>query len=498
MMGHSCYGNASSLAHYVAPADWVRDAEQHAAQAHGITLADLMQRAGQAAFNRVRQYYPCARHWLILCGHGNNGGDGYVVARLARASGIHVTLLAVAGDGALPIEAQQARTQWLQAGGCVQPAMLPLPEAEVIVDALLGIGLHAAPRAPYDGLIAAINAHPAPVVALDLPSGLNADTGIALGAVVRAEHTQSFVCLKPGLLTGQARAVVGQLHCDPLGLSGWLAAQRWPWRRLDGQDLAGWLPPRSPLAHKGEQGRLLLIGGDHGMGGAIRLAGQAALRSGAGLVRVLTRAEHVAPLLAACPELMVEAWSPAALHEALAWADVLAIGPGLGRRDWGRRALAAIVDCQRPMLWDADALNLLAEAPSADARRVITPHPGEAARLLGCSIAQIEQDRPAAVCALQRRYGGVALLKGAGTLIADGTRRAIADIGNPGMASGGMGDILSGIIGGLLAQKLPLYDATCAGAVVHGVAADVLAQREGTRGMLASDLLPEIRRWVNP
>lgn len=497
-MGHSCYGNASSLAHYVAPADWVRDAEQHAAQAHGITLADLMQRAGQAAFNRIRQYYPCARHWLILCGHGNNGGDGYVVARLARASGIHVTLLAVAGDGALPIEAQQARTQWLQAGGCVQPAMLPLPEAEVIVDALLGIGLHAAPRAPYDGLIAAINAHPAPVVALDLPSGLNADTGIALGAVVQAEHTQSFICLKPGLLTGQARAVVGQLHCDPLGLSGWLAAQRWPWRRLDGQDLAGWLPPRSPLAHKGEQGRLLLIGGDHGMGGAIRLAGQAALRSGAGLVRVLTRAEHVAPLLAACPELMVEAWSPAALHEALAWADVLAIGPGLGRRDWGRRALAAIVNCQRPMLWDADALNLLAEAHSADARRVITPHPGEAARLLGCSIAQIERDRPAAVCALQRRYGGVALLKGAGTLIADGTRRAIADIGNPGMASGGMGDILSGIIGGLLAQKLPLYDATCAGAVVHGVAADVLAQREGTRGMLASDLLPEIRRWVNP
>ena len=497
-MGHSCYGNASSLAHYVAPADWVRDAEQHAAQAHGITLADLMQRAGQAAFNRIRQYYPCARHWLILCGHGNNGGDGYVVARLARASGIHVTLLAVAGDGALPIEAQQARTQWLQAGGCVQPAVLPLPEAEVIVDALLGIGLHAAPRAPYDGLIAAINAHPAPVVALDLPSGLNADTGIALGAVVQAEHTQSFICLKPGLLTGQARAVVGQLHCDPLGLSAWLAAQRWPWRRLDGQDLAGWLPPRSPLAHKGEQGRLLLIGGDHGMGGAIRLAGQAALRSGAGLVRVLTRAEHVAPLLAACPELMVEAWSPAALHEALAWADVLAIGPGLGRRDWGRRALAAIVDCQRPMLWDADALNLLAEAPFADARRVITPHPGEAARLLGCSIAQIERDRPAAVCALQRRYGGVALLKGAGTLIADGTRRAIADIGNPGMASGGMGDILSGIIGGLLAQKLPLYDATCAGAVAHGVAADVLAQREGTRGMLASDLLPEIRRWVNP
>lgn len=497
-MGHSCYGNASSLAHYVAPADWVRDAERRAAQAHGITLAQLMQRAGQAAFNRVRQYYPVARHWLILCGSGNNGGDGYVVARLARASGMQVTLLAVAGHKPLAPEAEQARAQWLQAGGTVQPATLPLPEAEVIVDALLGIGLHAAPRAPYDGLIAAINAHPAPVVALDLPSGLDADTGIAAGAVVQAAHTQSFICLKPGLLTGQARAVVGQLHCDPLGLSTWLAAQRWPWRRLDGRDLAGWLPPRSPLTHKGEQGRLLLIGGDRGMGGAIRLAGQAALRSGAGLVRVLTRAEHVAPLLAACPELMVEVLGPAALREALAWADVVAIGPGLGQRAWGRDALAALTDCHHPMLWDADALNLLAHAPHGNARRVITPHPGEAARLLGCSIAQIEQDRPAAVRALQRRYGGVALLKGAGTLIVDETRCAIADIGNPGMASGGMGDILSGIISGLLAQKLPLYDATCAGVVLHGVAADVLAQREGPRGMLASDLLPEIRRWVNP
>ncbi|STC91627.1 Nicotinamide nucleotide repair protein [Edwardsiella hoshinae] len=497
-MGHSCYGNASSLAHYVAPADWVRDAERRAAQAHGITLAQLMQRAGQAAFNRVRQYYPVARHWLILCGSGNNGGDGYVVARLARASGMQVTLLAVAGHKPLAPEAEQARAQWLQAGGTVQPATLPLPEAEVIVDALLGIGLHAAPRAPYDGLIAAINAHPAPVVALDLPSGLDADTGIAAGAVVQAAHTQSFICLKPGLLTGQARAVVGQLHCDPLGLSTWLAAQRWPWRRLDGRDLAGWLPPRSPLTHKGEQGRLVLIGGDRGMGGAIRLAGQAALRSGAGLVRVLTRAEHVAPLLAACPELMVEVLGPAALREALAWADVVAIGPGLGQRAWGRDALAALTDCHHPMLWDADALNLLAHAPHGNARRVITPHPGEAARLLGCSIAQIEQDRPAAVRALQRRYGGVALLKGAGTLIVDETRCAIADIGNPGMASGGMGDILSGIISGLLAQKLPLYDATCAGVVLHGVAADVLAQREGPRGMLASDLLPEIRRWVNP
>ncbi|UCQ38203.1 bifunctional ADP-dependent NAD(P)H-hydrate dehydratase/NAD(P)H-hydrate epimerase [Edwardsiella piscicida] len=498
MMGHSCNRNADSLSHYVAPADWVRNAEARAAAAQGITLATLMQRAGLAAFNRGRQCYPTSRRWLILCGHGNNGGDGYVIARLARASGLQVTLMAVAGHSPLPPEAQQARAQWLQCGGSEIAASLPLPAAEVIVDALLGIGLSAAPRGPYDGLITAINAHPAPVLSVDLPSGLNADTGAAAGAVVRADHTQSFICLKPGLLTGLARAVVGQLHCDPLGLTPWLAQQDWPLQRLDGHCLPRWLAPRSPLAHKGDNGRLLLIGGDSGMGGAIRLAGQAALRSGAGLVRVLTRAEHVAPLLAAAPELMVKALSPDTLKEALSWAEVVVVGPGLGQGEWGQRALAALASVRKPMLWDADALNLLSGAPSVCEWRVMTPHPGEAARLLGCGIADVENDRPAAVRALQRRYGGVALLKGAGTLIADDARCAIADIGNPGMASGGMGDILSGIIGGLLAQKLTLYDAACAGAVLHGVAADAAARRDGERGMLASDLLPEIRRWANP
>lgn len=498
MIGHSGNRNSGSLPHYAAPADGVRAVEARIVAELGISLATLMQRAGQAAFHCGRQYYPTARHWLILCGPGNNGGDGYVMARLARACGLQVTVMALAGKTPLPPEARQARALWLQSGGREVAASLPLPAADLIVDALLGIGLSAAPRAPYDGLITAINAHPAPVLSVDLPSGLNADTGAAAGAVVRADHTQSFICLKPGLLTGLARAVVGQLHCDPLGLTAWLAQQEWPLQRLDGHCLPRWLAPRSPLAHKGDNGRLLLIGGDSGMGGAIRLAGQAALRSGAGLVRVLTRAEHVAPLLAAAPELMVKALSPETLKEALCWAEAVVVGPGLGQGEWGQMALAALASVRKPMLWDADALNLLSGAPCACEWRVMTPHPGEAARLLGCRIADVEQDRLTAVRELQRRYGGVVLLKGAGTLIADEIRCAIADIGNPGMASGGMGDILSGIIGGLLAQKLSRYDAACAGAVLHGVAADAVALRDGERGMLASDLLPEIRRWANP
>ncbi|MDA6076380.1 NAD(P)H-hydrate dehydratase [Edwardsiella anguillarum] len=375
-----------------------------------------------------------------------------MIARLARASGLQVTLMAVAGT--LPAAGDAA-------GPCAVVAVRRQRDRGIAApaggrgDRGCAAGHRSVVRAasPYDALISAINAHPAPVLSIDLPSGLNADTGAAAGAVVRADHTQSFICLKPGLLTGLARAVVGQLHCDPLGLTVWLAQQDWPLLRLDGHCLPRWLVPRSPLAHKGDNGRLLLIGGDSGMGGAIRLAGQAALRSGAGLVRVLTRAEHVAPLLAAAPELMVKALGPDTLREALSWAEAVVVGPGLGQGEWGQMALAALASVRKPMLWDADALNLLSGAPSACEWRVMTPHPGEAARLLGCDIADVESDRPAAVRALQRRYGGVAILKGAGTLIADNARCAIADIGNPGMASGGMGDILSGIIGGLLAQS---------------------------------------------
>ena len=187
------------------------------------------------------------------------------------------------------------------------------------------------------------------------------------------------------------------------------------------------------------------------------------------------------------------------MQQALDWADVLVIGPGLGQGEWGRNALKILQASDKPALWDADALNLLALNPEKRQNRVITPHPGEAARLLGCRTAEIESDRLLAVRNLVTHYGGVAVLKGAGTLIADDQgQMAIADVGNAGMASGGMGDVLSGIIGGLLGQKLSLYDAACAGCVAHGAAADRVAARQGIRGMLASDLLPEIPYYVNP
>lgn len=491
--------NPASIPHSIWHADDLRRAEKEAADSLGLTLFELMQRAGEAAFNVARAAYPNASHWLILCGPGNNGGDGYVVARLAAAAGIEVTLLALEGNNPLPDEARAAQAAWLNAGGVIHSVDIAWPEAgDLIVDALLGTGLRAAPREGMATLIERANAHSAPVLALDIPSGLIAETGATPGAVIRAAQTVTFIALKPGLLTGKARDVVGVLHLHALGLDAWLAGQETHLARFDAAQLAQWLPPRRPASHKGDHGKLVVIGGDHGTAGAIRLAGEAALRSGAGLVRVLTRGENIAPIITARPELMVHELTPQTLDEGLAWADVVVIGPGLGQQSWGKQALQKVENFRKPMLWDADALNLLAINPDKRHNRILTPHPGEAARLLNCSVAEIESDRLLSARRLVKRYGGVAVLKGAGTVVACDDAQGIIDAGNAGMASGGMGDVLSGIIGALLGQKLPLYDAACAGCVAHGAAADKLAAQSGTRGMLASDLFCTLRRVVNP
>lgn len=499
MTDHTMTKNPASIPHSVWPADDLRRAEKAAADSLGITLYELMLRAGQAAFAVASACYPHTRHWLVLCGHGNNGGDGYVVARLAAAAGIQVTLLALESDSPRPEEAREAREAWLNAGGTLHAPDIPWPEnVDLIIDGLLGSGLKQAPREPVARLIERANTHPAPVVALDIPSGLNAQTGTTPGAAIGAAHTVTFIALKPGLLTGKARDQVGQLHHHALGLEAWLDAQQTRLYRYDASQLAAWLPPRRATSHKGDHGKLVVIGGDRGTAGAILMAGEAALRAGAGLVRVLTRPENIAPLLTARPELMVQELTSQSLDEAMAWADALAIGPGLGQQEWGRKALQRVVHFAKPVLWDADALNLLAISPDTGHNRVITPHPGEAARLLKCSVAEIESDRLHSARRLVKQYGGVVVLKGAGTVIASENGEAgIIDAGNAGMASGGMGDVLTGIIGALLGQKLSLYDAACAGCVAHGAAADRLASA-GTRGMLATDLFVALRRVVNP
>jgi NAD(P)H-hydrate epimerase len=492
--------NRRSLPYSVWPAQAVAQLEREGADALGITLYELMLRAGQAAYEHLNACWPDARHWLILCGHGNNGGDGYVVARLGQAAGKQVTLLACEGAKPLPEEAQRARDAWLDAGGDIHAADAAWPEqVDVIVDALLGTGINRAPAEPYSTLIQLANAHAAPILAIDMPSGLAASTGSVPGEVINATHTLSVLALKPGQITGKARDYIGELHYADLGLQAFLAAESAPMARYDASALTQWLRPRKPTSHKGDQGRLLVVGGDAGTAGAVRMTAEAALRSGSGLVRVLTHKDNIIPILTARPEIMVDELTDEQLTAALAWADVIAIGPGLGQREWGKRALERVAESEKPMLWDADALNLLAISAEKRQNRIITPHPGEAARLLNIKTSEVESDRLHAAQMLAQRYGGVVVLKGAGTLIAsEQGEMAFADVGNAGMASGGMGDLLSGIIASLMGQKLALFDAACAGCVAHGAAADAVAAQRGTRGMLATDLLELLWQFVNP
>lgn len=492
--------NSRSLPYSVWPAQAVAQLEQEGADVLGITLYELMQRAGQAAYEHLTVHWPEASHWLILCGHGNNGGDGYVLARLGQAAGKTITVLACESEKALPEEAQRARDAWLDAGGEIHVADAAWPEQiDVIVDALLGTGSNRAPEEPYAMLIQRANAHAAPTVAIDMPSGLSARNGTAPGEVINASHTLSMIALKPGQITGKARDYIGKLWYADLGLAAFLAGEEAPIARYDASTLTRWLKPRRPTSHKGSHGRLLVVGGDAGTAGAVRMTAEAALRSGSGLVRVLTHKDNIIPILTARPEIMVDELTDERLTEALEWADVIAIGPGLGQREWGKQALKRVAGSEKPMLWDADALNLLAISAEKRQNRIITPHPGEAARLLNIETSEIESDRLHAAQTLAQRYGGVVVLKGAGTLIAsEQGEMAFADVGNAGMASGGMGDLLSGIIASLVGQKLTLFDAACAGCVAHGAAADAVAAERGTRGMLATDLLDLLWQFVNP
>jgi NAD(P)H-hydrate epimerase len=447
----------------------------------------------------LRRLWPSAQRLGVVCGAGNNGGDGYVLARLAHLAGLDVHLTAAAGAPRAGSEADTAR-QWFLACGGRETAQLPTQSAEVLVDGLLGTGLDRAPEGATAQAIDALNASDRPVLALDLPSGLHADTGAAPGVAVRAAATLSFVVRKRGLYTGRSRALCGQLAFDALGVASDPTDPAAEAVLLDPARLrAAWLPARARLAHKGDFGHVLVIGGDHGFGGAARLAGTASARAGAGLTTVATRPAHVPALLSGRPELMVRGLDAAAeLAPLLDRADLLAIGPGLGRETFGRELWAAALASGKPLVADADALNLLAGAPLRRDAWILTPHPGEAARLLGCQVAQVEADRFAAVQALQARYGGVVVLKGAGTLVCDGTAPiGVVPGGNPGLASGGTGDVLTGLIAALWAQGLTPTQAAALGASVHAATADALAARRGERGLLAGDLAEHLPALLN-
>lgn len=474
----------------------VREVEQLAIQQYGVASFDLMNQAGNAVFQEVVRRCPHAKTVAVLCGSGNNAGDGYIVATLLLQAGLTVYVVSVCALEKLKGDALTAYQQYIAAQGVIELFNAEtVLNADVIIDALLGSGLNKVVTGHYAEAISAINQSHAFVVAVDMPSGLNANTGNVMGCAVKANMTVTFIALKQGLFTGQAADYCGELCYTPLAI---------PEAAFTHQPVAAMrvihkpLPRRLRCTHKGDYGHVLIVGGEQGYTGAARLAGIAALRTGAGLVSIATRSSHANLININHPELMCHGVETAEqLMPLLAKASVIGIGTGLGQSKWAMELLAAVLASQKPLIVDADALNLLARNPVTNTHWILTPHPAEAARLLHCTNVEVQQDRFAAVSALQTNYQGVAILKGSGTLIASSEGIAVSNTGNAGMASGGMGDVLTGVLASLVVQGLSLQEAAQQGVFLHGQAADHAAEAEGERGLVASDLMPYLRLGMN-
>ena len=503
----------ASLAHKIVSSEQVRGIEPKAALLSGCSLFELMQRAGQAAFQTLRQEWPSAQRIIVVAGHGNNAGDGYVVAKLAKQQGLNAVVVCHQPEKALMGEAKQAQSEWQKVGGETQT----FPEqnyskCDVLVDALLGTGVKGQVKPSFQTIIQQINQTGIPVLSIDLPSGMNANTGQALPLCIKADVTVTFVATKPGLVTGIGKEFCGKLIFADLAVGKAFfslaqnAAQCVDWSMLKP------LQDRPVHGNKGAFGKLLCIGGNQGMAGAIRLSGESALRCGVGLVKVYCHESSSLAISAGRPEIML---THKDLEVALDWCNCIVVGPGLGQDDWAHqqfsRLLTHLKHHPKPLVIDADGLNLLAAmTDDTDVQStlsqlpalVFTPHPGEASRLLNCNITEIENDRYLACKNIAQKYQSTCVLKGAGTVIQtydphQEPKSWVCKGGNPGMATAGMGDLLTGVIGAFLAQGFASQKAAVYGVCAHAEAGDRIAIEYGQRGMITSDLLQPLRAIVN-
>ncbi len=476
----------------------LRAIETAAIAAHPVP--SLMERAGLAAAQIARDVAADrGRGVLVLAGPGNNGGDAFVVARHMHAWWHKVDVVFTGDAGRLPADAQASLAAWREAGGTLHGQIPASGHWDLVIDGLFGVGLKRELSGEHAALVTATNRLGARVLALDVPSGLDADTGCVRGCAIRADHTATFIGLKPGLLTGAGPDYSGHIHLCTLDLSGSAGARG----AIVGSDsLRAVLPARRAHSHKGDYGSLGIIGGAAGMAGAALLAGRAALQLGAGRVylgMLSTDGPGYDPLQ---PELMLRA-----AHEIgqLDHLNCLAIGPGLGQTPDAHRLVADTLRGAKPVVVDADALNLLAADLGLQrllvdhpAPCVLTPHPAEAARLLKCDTASVQADRVAAACEIAVRYRSAVVLKGAGSVCAllNGGW-FINTSGNPGMATAGMGDVLTGIIAAFIAQGADAEAALLAGVHLHGAAGDALAAEEGQVGITASRCIAAARKLFN-
>jgi len=516
--------NAKHNGYNAYSAKQVLEHETLVAQNQQLAMYELMERAGAAAFSVLQQRWPNSKSILVLSGKGNNGGDGFIIARLAHLAKIQVSVLITCDIANIKGDALIAYQAMLDAGVSdvfTQNLIEYISEFSggVIVDSLFGIGFRGALNEPMQQLVSTINESLSDVLSIDIPSGLCATTGfVSEENAVVADVTVTFIVYKQGLLTGQAANYIGELVLDEIGL-GRIFTQRVSnfvvyqpsYPLLKGVSP---LPKRLNTSHKGSIGQVLAVGGGKGMPGAIRLASEAALRCGAALVCVCCHEDNQALVFNGRPELMLAASEAKQLADSTAMkkAKVLILGPGLGQTEWSKSLFNLIVSDvinsdeaiynqvrskEKWLVLDADGLTLLAQKKRYCSHWILTPHPKEAANLLGCDVESIEADRFSAVQSIAKKYGGFCILKGAGTLISDGDRIVINSTGNAGMASGGMGDVLAGIVAALILQANDYFAATCLAVYIHGAAGDIIADKYGQRGMLASDLFAPLQKLVN-
>lgn len=496
-----------------------RALERYAVAQCGMSEALLMENAGGAlAEEAVRLASPSGR-FLVLCGRGNNGGDGLVAARKLAGQGRVVLLEMVGGQEELKGEVQRNLAAVRMAGVAVAavPADFPAGPGDVVVDALFGTGLNREPQGAHAEAInrmAEWRARGARVLAADLPSGLNADTGQAFDPCVQADATVAFGHLKVGQVVEPGAQLCGELKVADIGLPApeVAAIAGPPVAVLQESDVRARIRPRRADSHKGTYGHVLVVAGSRGKTGAAALAAQGALRAGAGLVTVATRPEALAQAMAHAPEVMglelpgdggLGPGDAKAVLQAADGKQAVVVGPGIPRGEGTTGFVRALLaDLPVPCVLDADALNALAgnlhALKGSRAPVLLTPHPGEMARLLGKTTREVQADRIAAARGLATSYRCVVVLKGARTLVAleDGAI-CVNPTGNPGMATAGTGDVLTGVLGGLLAQDLSKEDAALVGTYAHGLAGDLISRRTGQMGLVASDLLEGLQQvWV--
>ena len=489
----------------------MRRLDQETIETYGIPSMVLMERAALAVAEEMEARHLVSGRVLVVCGSGNNGGDGFALARILQERGAQAEAVFVGRDPSMTAECRMQRQICENCKVKVSSKFEPA-EYTTIVDALLGIGLSRAVEGRYREAVGWMNRQRAVRVSIDIPSGVSADTGEILGDAVQADLTVTFACKKPGQLRYPGAAYCGELVCRAIGMRvpafgtpG--ASNRFTFGREDLERL----PARKPGAHKGTFGKVLLVAGSKGMSGAACLGARAAYRTGCGLVRVFTPECNRQVLQTVVPEAVVETYEDEAegteqLFCAMAWADVMGIGPGLGTSPGAKRLLEAALNFQGPLVLDADALNLLSADPSLWEKRtateatVITPHLGELARLTGQNSRALSGTLLAVCEQFAKSHGVICVGKDARTVVTDGVRTYLNTSGNSGMATGGAGDVLTGVLLGLLAQGMQPLEAACLGVYVHGLAGDCARETHGEYSMMAGDLTEGIekvlsRRW---